>query len=351
VTTLLAALCVITFVMSIGAIFKVTELLAKGASWVPVMQVFLYSIPYSLGFSIPISALVSSLLLFGRLSADGEITAMKASGLSLWQIITGPLCVSLFLAIVCLFVNSEIAPRSHCAQRIAIANIGLQSPADMLEAGRFIEGSPGMMLYVGRKKGDQLLNVRILDTTQPGVKREILAKSAMIAKGAGDSIIIELYDVRIDPFFGGNEAGYARKLPIEMKSLQREHEYKKKDCDMTFFELLDNVNNVSAHFSKLSPGDQAVQRMSYLIQLNERIVLSLACFTFVLLAIPLGIKAHRKESSVGVGLSLFLVFNFYLFIIIAESLQNQLALQPHMITWTPIVISLVLGTWLVKRAN
>jgi lipopolysaccharide export system permease protein len=351
VTTLLAALCGITFVMSIGAIFKVTELLAKGASWVPVLEVFLYSIPYSLGFSIPISALVSSLLVFGRLSADGEITAMKASGLSLWQIITGPLCVSLLLAIVCLFVNNEVAPRSHVAQRVAIANIGMESPVDMLESGRFVEGSPGMMLYVGVKRGDQLFNVRILDTTQPGIKREILAKSAVIAKGAGDTIVLELRDVRIDPFFDGKEAGYAEKLPIEMKSLRREGEYKKKECDLTFMELIESINNVSTSLPNLTPRDQAVQRMAYLIQLNERIVMSLACFTFVLLAIPLGIKAHRKESSVGVALSLFLVFNFYLFIIIAESLRNKLSIQPHLITWAPIVISLVLGLWLVKRSN
>jgi lipopolysaccharide export system permease protein len=221
----------------------------------------------------------------------------------------------------------------------------------MLESGRFVEGSPGMMLYVGRKRGDQLFNVRILDTTQPGIKREILAKSAVIAKGAGDTVVLELRDVRIDPFFDGKEAGYAEKLPIEMKSLRREGEYKKKECDLTFMELIESINNVSTSLPNLTPRDQAVQRMAYLIQLNERIVMSLACFTFVLLAIPLGIKAHRKESSVGVALSLFLVFNFYLFIIIAESLRNKLSIQPHLITWTPIVISLVLGLWLVKRSN
>jgi lipopolysaccharide export system permease protein len=353
VTTFLAALCVITFVMSMGALFKIIELLAKGTSWVPVVQIFLYSIPFALGFSIPISALVSSLLEFGRLSADGEITAMKACGLSLWQVIMGPLVVSLVLAVVCLLINSEIGPRCHGAQRTVIATLGMESPADLLEEGRFIQDFPGMSVYVGKKKGNQLTNVRIYDMRQAGIKREIVAKTGVIvATNNGANIVIELYDVRIDPFYdNSHEAAICDKLPIEIGNVMTKRSYNKKASDMGLIELTESIDRLPQRFSNLGHAEQAIQRMSYVVELHERFVLALACFAFVLLGIPLGIKTHRKESSAGVGISLFLVFNFYLFLIIAQSLEIHPALRPHLIAWLPIVISLTLGFYLIRRAN
>jgi lipopolysaccharide export system permease protein len=351
--TLLVALCVITFVMSIGALFKVTELLAKGASWLPVVQIFLYSIPFALGFSIPISALVGSLLVFGRMSADGEITAMKACGLSLWQVIGGPLVVSFLLAVACLFINSEIGPRCHAAQRVMVSRLGMESPADLLEEGRFIQDLPGMSVYVGKKKGNQLTNVRIYDMRQAGIRREIVASSGVIGTSSnGANILIELNDVLVDPFYGdSHEAARCEKLPIEIENVLTKRTYNKKASDMDLLELSESIDRLPARYANLGVAEKEIQRMSYVVELNERFVLALACFAFVLLGIPLGIKTHRKESSAGVGMSLFLVFNFYLFLIIAESLENHPSLHPQLIAWLPIVISVALGSYLIRRAN
>ena len=71
----------------------------------------------------------------------------------------------------------------------------------------------------------------------------------------------------------------------------------------------------------------------------------------MLLGIPLGIKAHRKESSIGIAMSLFLVFNFYLFIIIGESLAARPETYPHLVVWAPVLVSLTLGLFIMRRAN
>ena len=94
-TTFLMTLFVFTFVMSIGIVFKVTDLLALGVSWKPILRILMSGLPTAMSFSIPISVLTACLLLFGRLSADGEITAMRACGIGLRQVIAGPLVVSL----------------------------------------------------------------------------------------------------------------------------------------------------------------------------------------------------------------------------------------------------------------
>ena len=65
-------LVVVTFVMCIGIVFKITELLARGLSWQPVLRIVMYGMPQALTYSIPVSILTASLLVFGRLSADGR---------------------------------------------------------------------------------------------------------------------------------------------------------------------------------------------------------------------------------------------------------------------------------------
>jgi lipopolysaccharide export system permease protein len=91
--------------------------------------------------------------------------------------------------------------------------------------------------------------------------------------------------------------------------------------------------------------------MVFAVELNKRIVLAVACFAFVLLGVPLGVTAHRKESSVGLGISLFLVFNFYLFVIIAESLARKPEFRPDLIIWIPVLIAVTLGSYLIERTN
>ncbi|NIQ74338.1 MAG: LptF/LptG family permease, partial [Gammaproteobacteria bacterium] len=75
---------VVTFVMSIGIVFKVTDLLAQGVAWKPMVRILFFGFPQAFALAIPVSTLTACLLLFGRLSADGEITAMKANGVSVW---------------------------------------------------------------------------------------------------------------------------------------------------------------------------------------------------------------------------------------------------------------------------
>ncbi|NQT93833.1 MAG: YjgP/YjgQ family permease, partial [Lentisphaerae bacterium] len=190
-----------TFVISLTGIFELVELLARGAPWQAMFQLLLWGIPAALTFSVPLSALTASLLVFGKLSSDGEVMAMKASGISMWRIMRVPLLISGVLTMLCLTIHSEVAPRSHRAMGEVIAGLGVLSPSETLDAGRFIDDFEGLTIYLGRKKGNRVYNVRVYDVRNPGLKREIVAKSGRIAADEnGRDLWIDLYDVRIAPF-------------------------------------------------------------------------------------------------------------------------------------------------------
>lgn len=104
-------------------------------------------------------------------------------------------------------------------------------------------------------------------------------------------------------------------------------------------------------FLDLDNADSPGLHTALLVEANTRLTLSLSCFAFVLLGAALGIKIHRKESSLGIAVALLLVFVFYFFIIIADSLVNRPELKPHLIVWIPFIFSMGLGCWMIQRSN
>jgi len=351
--SLVTTLLVVTFVMCIGIVFKVTDLIARGMDWRPVVRILLHGFPQALTYSIPISLLTASLLVFGRLSADGEVTAMKASGISLWRVVSTPCLVAVACTVVCLYINNELVPNGHYVRRQIISRLGVESPVELLEEGRFMQEFPGMTIYIEKKKGNRLTNVRIYDLRKRGVRREIRAGSGEVGEvNELRELRLDLFDVRIDPWADDREgAAYADQWTVMVPLTKRRRPYRRKRDDMSFTELAWNIRNIDQEYPQLDEEDLVRQKTKLTVELNKRLVLSVSCFAFVMLGIPLGIKAHRKESSIGIGISLLLVFHFYLFILVAETLEKRPQYQPHLINWIPVVLSLALGAWLVHRNN
>lgn len=347
------ALVVFTFVMSIGLIFKATDLLARGVAWKPILKLALTGVPATLAFSLPLSALTGSLLLFGRLSADGEITAMKVCGIGMWRIASGPLVIALCFVAVCLHINNDLAPQSHFARRYLKAELGVTSPLEVLEQGRFMQEFPGLTVYIGRKRGAQLYNVRIYDLRTLGLRREIRAESGkMRVAENGADLIVDLSDVRVDPFSADRPgAMFCDQWSIRVEGALKRKTYYKRQKDMSFGELVEGVRHTAALFPSLSLDDLLNQKTSMAVEISKRLALSFACFAFVLLGIPLGVKAHRRESSIGVAMSLVLVFNFYLFIVVAESLKVHPLLLPYLVVWIPVIVAVLLGMRLMFRSE
>ncbi len=103
--------------------------------------------------------------------------------------------------------------------------------------------------------------------------------------------------------------------------------------------------------SELNPEDLDVHRMSLMVEASTRLALSFSCYAFVLLGAALGVKIHRKESSIGIAVALALVFVFYFFIIVADSMVSLPQYQPYLFVWIPFVLAEGIGFWLIQRSN
>jgi lipopolysaccharide export system permease protein len=311
--------------------------------------------PTALSLAIPLATLIAVLLLFGRLSSDSEITAMKSCGISLYSISAPLLITSIISTIVCLMIHDRLAPWAYTQQKMALQSMRVQSPANILEEGRYINDlMDGVLFYVGKKmRNGQLYDVRIVDKREPGFVREVRARTATVSSDEDGYIVVNLKQATISPFSKDSSSpAYCEEMPFKLDRIDGSTKsYEKKEDDLTFAELIRKARKLAQSDTGNQKKGRKMTPMFIWVELNERLTLSLSCIAFTLLGIPLGIKAHRKESSIGIALSLLLIMNFYLFIVIAKSLMKRPGVPAHLIEWIPVVLSFAAGIWLMRRSR
>jgi lipopolysaccharide export system permease protein len=357
VKSFLLTVLVLTFVMYIGTVVKAIDYMTRGISGLLIMKIFAIQIPFTLTFVIPMSVLTTVLLHFGRLSADGEITAMKASGISLWQIAAPVLFFAVLLSMACLYINSELAPRSHYARRQLASDLGDEDPLALLSEGQFVDDFPGVKIYVGKKVGNRVEDVIFIKFGENYAEFEMKAKVGIAHYDATNRLLrIDLEQVRISEFDETTGAatrtlsadGYPLQLKLD-SIIGKKGEVRKKPSDMGFMELVLAIRNIRQVYPDILEENVAPMRTKMAVDATRRLALALACFSFAMLGIPLGIQSSRRESSVGIGLALVVFFLFYLFIIIADALVDKPEWRSDLLPWIPVLGAQIAGAWLMHH--
>ena len=250
--TFFITLVVFLFVMAGGNVFKVIDLFSRGVPGLLILQVFSYGIPFSLIFAIPMSVMAAAFLIFSRMASDRELIAMKACGISLWQVVQPPVFIAAVLSLVCIYINCNLAPDSHYARRTVLGKLGVETPLSLLDEGRFIRDFPGFTIYISRKDGYRVSDIVIYEFNSKGVKQTVRAKSGMIEadKDNPGKIVIHLYKVRIDQADDQfpNDLSRTKRLSaeeypvnIDVAELMNRGIIWKKRADLTMLEIIRTI--------------------------------------------------------------------------------------------------------------
>jgi len=357
--TLFFTLGVFTFVLVLGRMLKqMTELLVNrnlGLEAVGMFVVLL--IPNLLSFSLPMAVLAAALLVFGRLSADHEIVAMRASGVSLGRVAAPVILVAVLLGGLCFYVNADLGPRCLFRFRTLFLHLSTSQPMALIEEGSYIKDFPGYVLYVGRKHQDKgqdvIKDVSLFALDEKGnVVSSIRARRGIVTgRPAERKLLLDLYEVRgdlRDPKDPTNihkirPGTTAERYPVELDlgQIYRQAMASRKLSDLRFGELLTEIRNLYA---------LGIYPAAALMEAHQRVVMAVACLSFALIAIPLGLQTSRRETSIGIALSLGLALIFYFTMVIASMFRDQPHVYPELILWTPNFVFQGVGLWLLWRA-
>lgn len=227
--------CLVTLFMSVGLLtfavvgsrlIEIFKYLAQGGGFVTAGKILICFIPYAMGLAIPLGFLVTIMLTFGRLSADNEVTAMRACGVSVLQIISSIIVMAFLLSFVCLGLQLHWSPVYADKARSAARDVLSDDPLSLLEPG-MQSTVANMMMYVEERTAENAIkNVEILrtdvDSGQRYFSQFIKAEEGKVFPDMLNKILfITLYDAQITSFEGGkrqtiNLAEF--KIPIDYSS-------------------------------------------------------------------------------------------------------------------------------------
>jgi lipopolysaccharide export system permease protein len=364
---------VFTFVLLLGNVLKeVLPLLVNGqASLATVGEFIGLLIPYVWLYALPMSVLAAILLVFGRFSADHELTAARASGISLVSLSLPVLGLSLMLCGVCAAINLEIGPLCRKAYKDLRFQFLAEISSALLPERQFIRDSSGLIFYVGRNRQGTLEDIMIVWNQTNGVATKIRAERGRLEVDPTNSVFrLHLSDVRGVSF--GSEHEPVTRTPsmvVEVPLTKTGRTQRRAVLsDLTFRELLREYRDVAAQLEaqRATGATNAAiaaelnrelkrERREVIspirVELHRKVALSFSCFGFALIGIPLGIRVQRRESNVGFAVALVLVVIYYAFILIGSSLEMKPQFLPHLWMWLPNFLFQIVGAGLLWRMN
>ncbi len=372
--SLLMTVAVFTFVVLLfNVLHEILPLLVSGqvSLWLVLKAVGLL-IPFACVYALPMGFITAALLVFGRISADQELTAARASGISLFSLISPVLLLSLFCCGLSAWFNMDLGPRSRVAYINLRGELGSDLGKVQLPEGKVINDFPGYIFYAEKNRGGNLEDVRILKFgNESNAETTLRAPRGRVENDLPDKqLILHLFDARTVTFNGARiSIGSSPELTLNFDlNVATNQTYKPKISDMTFWQLREQMNDLGEKLGSLPRVEVASsaelraqlreaekQRSDLtepvLVEMNRQIAFSFACFGFTLIGIPLGIRVHRRETNVGVAIALMLVLVYYVFIMLGESLSARPEFVPHLILWLPNFIFQAVGAVLLWRAN
>ena len=353
--TMLIGVIVLSVVLVLGNLLKelLDRLINQNIPLEIVLAFMAFVLPFSLTFSIPWGLLTSLLLVFGRMSADNELIALKSNGVSVPRICIPILVITLAMTALCFWINADVAPRAAHRMADALFEVATSNPISLFAADDVVDQFPDRRVYVGAKKGKELLDLTIFEIDpDKGIPLKVIfaKRGELMPDPANKRLILKFYDAR----FEQRDADDPRDIykiqhgivmqqgmfPIPLDALYEDNIKGRKLETYTLPELKDFINQ--------GANGQVLQAR---VEYNRRFSASLACIAFALVAVPMGITTHRKETSVGFALSIAIAFGYYFFIIIANAFRDNASAHPIVLIWLPNVIFIALGSVLFYRLS
>ena len=172
------------------------NLVGKGLPWTVIGEFFLLSVPFTVAMTLPMAVLVATLYAFSRLAAEAEITAFKASGVSMQRLLAPVLLAASVLSLLMVTFNDQVLPRTNHRLSALQMDIARKKPTFLLKEQVINEVVDGRLyLRAGRidQETSRMREVVIYDLSNPERRRTIYADSGQMEQGVRD-MAMTLYD-------------------------------------------------------------------------------------------------------------------------------------------------------------
>lgn len=366
--TCAAAVGLFTFIVIVPNIAKdlLPHVLAGQLSTVTFVRLVLLLLPFAITYALPMGMLTGVLLTLGRLSADSEVTAMRAVGISVARVARPVLLLGVLGVFLGLYFNFESMPQARVEYHRALVAGIRSNPLSLIVPKTFIRNFPGYVVYVGDKQGTVMRDFWLWELDDQGrVKRLVRAGSGRFDyEEETNSFILTLHHAQVEarseknpenftepPLVGSFEQSAATRLSLD-RFFGRGSGARMKQEWLTYDLLQAERGRLAALPVPAEPAEAkqaARDRMKLDMIYHDKINTSLAVLSLTLLGVPLGIRVSRRETSANFAVAVGLTLVYYLMTVSVKSLDRHPEYHPDLLLWLPNLILLGFGVWLMTR--
>ncbi len=349
-----AIITVLTFLLVSVNLFRVVQLIMYTdlPMWVTAKFVVL-AIPLTLTLTIPAGLLSAVLIVFGRMSSDRELLALKAAGIGLAPIVAPVIILAFGMSMIDYWLVAYVVPQSQKAYVNMKHEIVTNNPLALFTPEMVVDKIPGWRIWFAKKEGTELDDVILWQLSDSGkIQASHRAERAIVDLDPEHfQLVLTLFKQRGEQYPGDADVtkvqpgGHADQAPV---TVSLDSFYDKVSQRRIAFMTLPEIEKVIFDMQS-APGNEPAS--PYLTELQARVSFSLAAFTFVIIGIPLAIQTQRRETSWGVVLALLIVGVYYFIGAFGKGLKSYAGFYPELIIWMPNIIFQSVGFWLFYRAN
>lgn len=363
--TSLAAVGVLAFVLMLGNAVRdlLAPLLTGQIGWGLALQLVLMLFPVVAPFALPMGVLTGVLLTLGRLSADSEVTAMRAAGIGLARIARPIILLGVLGSVAGLYANFEAMPYARVTFERQLAAAIHADPLNFIVPKTYIRDFPGYVVYVGEKRGSVMRDFWLwqLDP-QSRVKQLVRAESGSFDYDERtNELILTLTRAQVEernaknpedfsgpPLIGSFEKSEPQRLSLDRIFGRNSRQTKLRE--LTYDQLCaEEIRVIALPFTEDKAKDHAREVMKVRLTMQEKFNTALAVLSFALIGVPLGIKVSRRETSANLGVAVLLALGYYMLTVMVSWLDRHPEYHPDLLLWLPNAIFLGLGVWLFTR--
>jgi LPS export ABC transporter permease LptF/LPS export ABC transporter permease LptG len=352
----LIGIAVFSFVLFTRDLGRILELVVRNSAPLPsVAEIFFFTLPVALTYTIPMGVLVGILIGLGRLAADSEITAMRASGIGVWRFVR---MLSLFVAVawaLAMLNSLWIAPASQAAMARLQDRLKTAQASFEVQPRVFYEGFPKAVLYVqdvvSAQRAAVWKGVFLADLSNPVSPRITLARQGLLVSEGPSSLHLHLTGGSTHEVNPATTEDYQistfedTDIPIDLPTAE-------SDAPKGQAPLGTMPTGMLWQRSKAAGGASGGLDARWAgFELHRRLALPTACLVLALVGIPLGLSAKKGGKSSGFVITIILVFAYYSFSLIGVSLAKEGKLPVVLGAWLADLVFLAGGVVLLYRVE
>ncbi len=345
--------------VAIGSLFflvrKITE---SGLPIAIATKVFFLQLPYFVAFSLPTAMLLATLIAYSRLSSDSEIVALRSCGISIYRLILPAFMVSLVVTGATFVLNESIVPAAQYEARLTLDRALNEDTKDFQENNiivpefREVKQANGekisvlsRLFYAQQFDGKTMKGLTILDRSQAGLNQIVIAESAEWnqSEHTWDFFNGTIYIVAPDGSYRNimrfeHQELQIPRTPLDLASKNRDY------AEM-------NIAQAQAQLELLRVSGDEKKIRKLMIRINQKYAIPFASVAFGIVGAALGTRPQRTTKATGFGISVLVIFGYYLLMSVGDALGLSNVLPPWMSGWLPTLSGFAMGMVLLVRAS